>query len=75
MTASYQLSWILSPFGMILAFISITLYVKSHRLKIEDFKLNSSAKINEIMRPINTTNSKLISEIEEQQSPLNMELA
>ncbi|CAF3775166.1 unnamed protein product [Rotaria magnacalcarata] len=57
MTASYKLSWIISPFGLILVLFSMILYLKSHRLKIEDFKLK---KTNEIINSINQDNSKLI---------------
>ncbi|CAF4143728.1 unnamed protein product [Rotaria sordida] len=62
MTASYKLSWILSPFGLILVLFSLILYVKSHRLKIEDFKLK---KATETMISINHDNSKLIHQVEE----------
>ncbi|CAF3242403.1 unnamed protein product [Rotaria socialis] len=57
MTASYKLSWIISPFGLILVLFSMILYLKSHRLKIEDFKLK---KTNEIINSTNQDNSKLI---------------
>ncbi|CAF1350298.1 unnamed protein product [Rotaria sp. Silwood1] len=64
MTASYKLSWIISPFGFILILFSLILYIKSHRLKIEDFKL----------RIITTKimNSKLIQQVDEEQEILDM---
>ncbi|CAF4675456.1 unnamed protein product, partial [Rotaria sp. Silwood1] len=64
MTASYKLSWIISPFGFILILFSLILYIKSHRLKIEDFKL----------RIITTKimNSKLIQQVDEEQEMLDM---
>ncbi len=71
MTSSYKLSWILSPFGLILIIFSIFLYIKSHRLKLEDFKLKFSTKTNEIIQPINQDNSKLLNNIDEQQSDLH----
>jgi hypothetical protein len=53
MTAPFRLSWIISPFGLILSIFSIILYIKSHRLKLEDFKLKLLIKTNEIINPIN----------------------
>ncbi len=41
-TASYKLAWILSPFGLTLAIFSLFLYIKSKRLKIEDFKFQTT---------------------------------
>ncbi|CAF4158500.1 unnamed protein product [Rotaria sp. Silwood2] len=41
-TASYKLALIMSPFGFILAIFSLFLYVKSKRLKMEDFKFQST---------------------------------
>ena len=40
-TASYKLAWILSPFGLTLALFSLFLYIKSKRLRREDFRLQS----------------------------------
>ncbi|CAF4268771.1 unnamed protein product [Rotaria socialis] len=40
-TASYKLAWIISPFGVALAAFSSFLFLKSKRLKIEDFKFQS----------------------------------
>jgi hypothetical protein len=64
-TASYKLSWIISPFGLMLAVFSIVLCVKSHRLKIEDFKLMLLTKTNQ---RINEDNCK----VEEEQSMLHV---
>jgi hypothetical protein len=72
MTASFRLSWILSPFGLILPIFSIILYIESHRLKLEDFKLNSSAKTNEMINPINQDDSKLLNKTDEQQPDLHL---
>jgi hypothetical protein len=47
-TASYNFSWIISPFGLLLPIFSIILYIKCHRLKIEDFKLIKLIKTNQI---------------------------
>ncbi|CAF2727309.1 unnamed protein product [Rotaria sp. Silwood2] len=58
MTASYKLSWIISPFGFLLILFSLVLYVKSHRLKIEDFKLSITTEI--------------IHQVEEQQEMLDI---
>ncbi|UJR16488.1 hypothetical protein I4U23_003391 [Adineta vaga] len=41
-TASYKLAFLLSPFGLTLAIISLLLYIKSKRLKIEDFRFKST---------------------------------
>ncbi|CAF3466928.1 unnamed protein product [Rotaria sp. Silwood1] len=41
-TASYKLGLIISPFGFTLAIFSLFLYIKSKRLKIEDFKFQST---------------------------------
>jgi hypothetical protein len=60
MTASYKLSWIISPFGLFLPICSIILYIKSHRLKSEDFKLKIQIKTNELIDLINEDNSKLL---------------
>jgi hypothetical protein len=71
MTASYKFSWIISPFGLFLPICSVILYIKSHRLKLEDFKLKLLKKTNEIMNPINQDSSKLINQLDEQQSDLH----
>jgi len=42
-TASYTLAWIISPFGFTLAIFSAILYIKSQRLKIQDFKFQTAA--------------------------------
>jgi hypothetical protein len=63
MTASYKLAWIISPFGLILAIFSIFLFIKSQRLRIEDFKLMSLINKN----LVNQDNSKLMNRDEEQQ--------
>ncbi|CAF0776147.1 unnamed protein product [Adineta steineri] len=41
-TASYKLAFFLSPFGLTLAIFALFLYIKSRRLKIEDFKFQST---------------------------------
>lgn len=41
-TASYKLAWFISPFGLTLALFSLFLYIKSQRLRIEDFKFKST---------------------------------
>ena len=71
MTASYTFGWILSPFTLILIICTISLYLKTHKLKIEDFKLLSLKKSIGIMSPINQDNSKLIKRNEEQQTVLH----
>lgn len=68
MTASYKFSWIISPFGSILIIFSIVLYIKSHRLKIEDFKL---IEINEVINQINQEKPKSFQKLEEQQTMLD----
>jgi len=71
MTASYKLGWIISPFALILILSTIILYIKSHRLKIEDFKLLSLRKTNGIKNLINQDTSKLINQVEEQRTVLH----
>lgn len=44
-TASYKLAFIISPFGLPLAVFSVFLYIKSKRLKVEDFQLQSEPNI------------------------------
>lgn len=45
-TTSYKLAWIISPFGLTLALFSLFLYIKTKRLKIEDFKFSRITSIN-----------------------------
>ncbi len=71
MTASYTFGWIISPFALMLIVSTIILYIKSHRLKIEDFKLLSLRKTNGIKNLINQDNSKLINQVEEQRTVLH----
>lgn len=62
MTASYKLSWVLSPFGFMLTLFSIILYVKSHRLKIKDFKLRQDNEIHHTMDEDDTNPTNKIEE-------------
>lgn len=62
MTLSFRLSWIISPFGLMLPIFSLLLYIKSHRLKLEDFKFKLLNKINENIHSINGDDSKLINQ-------------
>ena len=66
-TASYKFAWILSPFGIVLPICSILLFIQSHRLKVEDFKLYSPKKLNQISYE---NNFKLIQPVEQEQSQL-----
>ncbi len=71
MTASYRLAWIISPFGLFLPICSIILYIKSHKLNLEDFKLKLQIKTNQIIDSINQDNSKLLETLDLQQSDLH----
>ena len=72
MTASYGPAWIISPFGLFLPIGSLILYLISHRLKLEDFKLKSPSKRTEIINPIYEDNSKLLHPIDQQQLDLHL---
>lgn len=54
-TASYRLAWLLSPFGLTLAIFSLFLYIKSKRLKIQDFRFQSTIT-NEVSGSISESN-------------------
>ena len=55
-TASYRLAWLLSPFGLALEIFSLFLYIKSKRLKIQDFQFQSTTTINEVSGSISENN-------------------
>lgn len=64
-TASYRFAWILSPFGVFLPICSMLLFIQSHRLKLEDYKLYSPRKSNE-------NDLKLLHSLEPEQSRFNL---
>jgi hypothetical protein len=49
------LAWIISPFGFTLAIFSLFLYIKSKRLKLEDFKFQlTTSEISSTVSESNT---------------------